>query len=384
MDKGRVTALTLLDLSAAFDTIDHQILLQRLEGWFAVSGPALTWLSSYLKNRTQQIKLGCYLSSELSLPFGVPQGSVLGPLLFTLYTSPLSRVIADHSIPHHLYADDSQLYVSFTSQDSTSSLSNLQSCLSAIQRWMFMNKLKLNPGKTEFLLIGHEQQRRKYLSKFPLQLMDNLVEPTKTARNLGFVFDQNFNFSSHVSAICRSCRYHIRDLRRIRRCLNLANAKTLAVALVSSRLDYCNSLLYGCAKKHLTKLQRIQNSLARVVTKSLPLTPSLPLLQSLHWLPVKSRIEFKICLLTYKTLKEKQPVYLHSMLAPYIPARPLRSSQSNHLCVPRTKTNTGSRAFCCSGPALWNGLPESVRSSATLTTFRKNLKSHLFGLAFPP
>ena len=137
-----------------------------------------------------------------------------------------------------------------------------------VQEWMFLNKLKLNPGKTEFLLIGHEQQRRKYLSKFPIQLMNTPTMPAKTAKNLGFNFDQNFSFRYHVSAICKSCRYHIRDLRRIHRCLSLENAKTLAVALVSSRLDYCNSLLFGSAQKYLNKLQRVQNNLARVVCKS--------------------------------------------------------------------------------------------------------------------
>ena len=137
MDRGKVTALTLLDLSAAFDTIDHQILLKRLEGWFGVSGAALNWFASYLNNRSQRIKLGDCLSSEVSVKFGVPQGSVLGPILFTLCTSPLSQSIADHSIPHHLYADDSQLYVSFTSNDSSFSLGKLQSCLSAVQEWMF-------------------------------------------------------------------------------------------------------------------------------------------------------------------------------------------------------------------------------------------------------
>jgi hypothetical protein len=384
MDEGKVTALTLLDLSAAFDTIDHSILLKRLNAWFGVTGTALDWLTSYLTSRTQRVRLDGYLSSVVDLPFGVPQGSVLGPLLFTLYTTPLSHVISDHSIPHHLYADDSQLYISFESQDSAISLNNLQLCLASVQRWMTANKLKLNPGKTEFLLIGHEPQRRKYLSKFPIQLMDVATKPSKTARNLGVIFDQNFNYRSHISMVCRSCRYHIRDLRRIRRCLTLENAKTLAVALVSSRLDYCNSLFYGIADKYLTKLQRVQNSLARVTTKSPPLTRSLPLLRSLHWLPIKFRIQFKICLLTYKTMTEKQPVYLHNMLVPHVSVRPLRSKQGIILSVPRVKTKTGARAFHICGPKLWNDLPLSVRSAGSTAIFRKSLKTHLFDLAFPP
>ena len=121
--------MTLLDLSAAFDTIDHTILLRRLEDWFGLTGKALDWFKSYLTGRSQWIKLSDCLSSKADLKFGVPQGSVLGPLLFTLYTTPLSSRILYHAIPHQLYADDSQLYVSFASGDSTAILNGLQSCL---------------------------------------------------------------------------------------------------------------------------------------------------------------------------------------------------------------------------------------------------------------
>ena len=135
----------------------------------------------------------------------------------------------------------------------------------------------------------------------------------------------------------------MRDLRRICCHLDLDSAKFLATALVSSRLDYCNSLLYGIADIDLTRLQHVQNQQARLVTKSPPFTRSIPLLRSLHWLPLRFRILFKINSLTYKTLHEKQPVYLHSMLAASIPSRSLRSNNDNTLSIPRVKSNTGAR-----------------------------------------
>ena len=309
MDDSRVTALTLLELSAAFDTIDHTVLLSRLGNWFGVSGKALDWLKSYLTGRSQRIKLGDCLSFRSDLSFAVPQGSVLGPLLFTLYTTPLSSLVSGHAIPHHLYADDSQLYVSFSSGNSAAALNGLQSCLAFVQSWMSTNKLKLNPDKTEFLHIANEWQRSKYLSMFQIELLGIETYPAKSARNLGVIFDKNFNFCSHISAICSSCIYHIRDLRSICRHLDLDSANLLANALVSSRFDYCNSLLSGIAETDLTKLQRVLNRLAGVVTKSPPFTRSVPLLRSLHWLPVYYRVHFKICLLTFKALQEEQPVY---------------------------------------------------------------------------
>ena len=176
----------------------------------------------------------------------------------------------------------------------------------------------------------------------------------------------------------------MRDLRHIRHHLDLDSAKLLATALVSSRLDYCNSLLYGIANIDLTRLQRVHNQLAHLVTKSPPFTRSIPLCRSLHWLPVRFRILFKINLLTYKTLREKQPVYLNSLLAASIPSRSLRSNNNNSLSVPRVKTSTGARAFYSCAPSLWNNLPLSVRSASSVATFKKYLKTHLFDLAFLP
>ena len=247
---------------------------------------------------------------------------------------------------------------------------------------MSTNKLKLNPDKTEVLLIGNERQWSKYLSLFPIELLGVETYPAKSARNLGVIFDKNFR--SHISAICSSCIYHIRDLRRIHRHLDLDSAKFLVKALVSSHLDYCNSLLSGIAETDLTKLQRVLNRLARVVTKSPLFTRSVPLLRSLHWLPVKYRVHFKICLLTYKALHEEQPVYLRSLIAISFPSRSLRSNRGITLSIPRIKTNTGARAFSSCAPSLWNNLPLSVRSATSVATFRRRLKTYLFDLACPP
>ena len=240
---------------------------------------------------------------------------------------------------------------------------------------MSTKKRKLNPDKTEFLLIGNERQRSRCLSMFPIELLGVETYPAKSARNLGVIFDKNFNFRSYMSAICSSCIYHIRDIRRIRRHLDLDIAKLLANALVSSRFDYCNSLLSGIAETDLTKLQRVLNRLARMVTKSPPFTRSVPLLSSLHWLPVKYRVHFKICWLTYKALHEEQPVYLCSLTAISLPSRSLRSNRGINLSIPRIKTNTGVRAFSSCTPSLWNNLLLSVRSATSVATFRRRLKT---------
>ena len=167
MEKGRVTALTLLVLSAAFDTIDHLTLISRLSSWYGISGTALDWFTSYLSNRCQQVKIHDYISEEVLISFGVPQGSVLGPILFTLYTAPLSHVIAEHDVEHYLYADDTKIYISLSGSEASESLTDLKSCVTDVFTWMTNSKLKLNPSKTEFVIIGSKKTKGKVQRSIP-------------------------------------------------------------------------------------------------------------------------------------------------------------------------------------------------------------------------
>ena len=201
---------------------------------------------------------------------------MLGPVLYTLYTTPLSAIISSFDINHRLYADDTQIYMS------------LSLCVG-------LNDRIYNPSKTEFLLIGTKLQREKFLNNFPCLLLSQDTNPSTSAKNLGVLFDSSLNFRNHISQTCRACFYHIRDLRRIRKSLSLDLAKQIAVALVSSKLDYCNSLFHNMPEKDIARLQRVQNCLARVVTKAPRFSHFVPILKRLHWLPVKFRIHFKIC-----------------------------------------------------------------------------------------
>ena len=250
MDKGAAVGLVLLDLSAAFDTIDHSILFNCLQHWYGIDGVVLKWVQSYLNSRKQRIKIDGHLSDAFQLPYGVPQGSVLGPLLFTLYTTPLSSVISKFNVTHHLYADDTQIYLKLDSRNFDSSITELTNCLEAVQAWMGNNKLKLNPDKTEFIVIGDDQIRSSLKSSFPVSLLGNTMEPAESVKNLGVILDAENSMQRHVANLCRISYYHLRELRRVRRYLNHETAVKVANALVSSRLDYCNSLLYN-TKRHI-------------------------------------------------------------------------------------------------------------------------------------
>ena len=250
MDNKKISALILLDLSSAFDTIDHNILLSRLSSYFGISGLALNLLTSYLINRTQTVCIDSHFSPPLLLSTGIPQGSVLGPLLFTLYTTPLSHLLTNSGVSSHFYADDTQLYISFPPTLSHNPLSLLSSTLDLVHTWFTNNRLCLNPSKTEYLIIGSSFHRSK-LSSTALSISGNSIKPVKSAKNLGIIFDSDLSLSKHISSICSTSFYHIRHLRQIRPSIDINSATILANSLVHSKIDYCNSLYYSLPKSSI-------------------------------------------------------------------------------------------------------------------------------------
>ncbi|XP_067045506.1 uncharacterized protein [Acropora muricata] len=302
MDKGHVSLLVLLDLSAAFDTVDHKILLKTLQMKLGVCGSALSWFKSYLEGRSQRICIKETLSQSFDLQWGVPQGSCLGPLLFTIYSIDLFSLWESHLPTTHAYADDTQLYLSFSLTVGTGELdavTAIENCIQDIRQWMCVRKLMLNDDKTEFLLVGTRKQLTK-VSIDGVRVGDYNISLSPSVRNLGTWFDPHYQIALHIIKTCSSAFYYLHNIRHIRKYLSRSSSETLTHAFITSRLDYCNSLLYGLPKYQLSKLQRVMNASARLVycaPKSCHITP---LLRELHWLPVCYRIEYKIILLTFK------------------------------------------------------------------------------------
>lgn len=380
-DEGLLSVLVLLDLSAAFDTIDHDVLIQRLEMLLGITGTALNWFKSYLSDRNQFVHVNNKSSMYTRVNYGVPQGSVLGPILFSIYMIPLGDIMRKYSVNFHCYADDTQLYVSLKPSE-TNKLSKLDACLKDIRTWMARNFLLLNSDKTEIIVLGPRHLRETFSSD--LTGIDGIIlAPSTTVRNLGVLFDQDLSFNSHIKQISKTAFFHLRNIAKIRPILSQSDAEKLVHAFVTSRLDYCNSLLSGCPSKSLKTLQLVQNAAARVLTRTRRRDHITPVLASLHWLPIKYRIEFKILLLTYKALSGQAPVYLKELLVPYNPSKALRSQNAGLLVVPSiSKSSMGGRAFSYQAPRLWNHLPATVRGADSLSTFKVKLKTFLFDKAF--
>ena len=205
---------------------------------------------------------------------------------------------------------------------------------------------------------------------------------THSARNIGAMFDSEFTLVPQVNSVVKSCYSHLRQIAHIRQFLTLDATATLVNAIITSRLDYANSLLIGLPKCVTRKLELVQNNSARLIYMKRKRDHATPLLESLHWLPIEFRIKYKINLLTYKALHGLAPSYLSCLLETYIPIRSLRSSSLKLLCEKKTKSKAGARAFSVCAPKLWNTLPFNIRSSNSLATFKTALKTYYFKLAF--
>ena len=389
LNKGNISVLDLLDFSSAFDTIDHPILVHRLHTDLGFTDTVLQWFSSYLTDRTNYVSLSNHCSAFTHVHSGVPQGSVLGPMLFTMYIKPLSAIIDSHSIIHHSFADYLQLQMSSPPDRISELLHSMQSCISYVKAWATANMLKLNDNKTELMPVT--SKRTKHLDSLPTSItIGNAQIPFKKYVKilciLDFTLDCHLTMNAHVSNIARTCYIELRRLASIRRFLTSTATATLVSAFVLSRIDYCNSLLFGSTHDVTSHFQRIQNYAARVILR-LPKSSSITIhIKSLHWLPVKVRSTYKIACLCYHCHSSTAPSYVTGMLH----GKPLhtRNTRSSSYTMPllnrpaHSKATLGDRSFSFAPSSVWNSFPNDVRCAPSLSSFESRLKTYLFHSAY--
>ena len=373
-DKKLGVVVMIIDLSAAFDTVDHQLLLNILQNKYRISGSALRWLKSFITGRSQRVRVGDGLSDVLVVLFGVAQGSVLGPLLFNLYCSSIDAVFKSCGFDSMGYADDN---IGLRIFPACTSLTNVDfavpNCLRAIRRWADSHFLKLNSGKTKLMVFGNSS----FMSSFNHHTLTtdtgSIIPISRTIKLLGVVLDNVLSFNQYVSDIVSSVNLTLRNIGSIRKFLNRKAVEALVHALVTSKLDACNSLFVGMSRGNFAKLQLLQNAALRCVLNIPPQSHLARHYVDLHWLQVEKRSYFKYIVLIFKCINNFAPVQLSSKLKMKCPINMLLDTEQ---FVP--SSSCGRRSFSYLAPRCWNAMPIELRLITGLEEFKTKLKTFLF------
>ena len=376
LDHGNLSLMSFLDFTAAFDTVDLDILCRRLSTSFGIQGRALDWIFSFVNNRPHNVVFASSSSLPTVATCGIPQGSVLGPLLFILYVHDIPAIVKRHNLNLHMYADDVVIYGS-TSPSSVASLtSRISHCLDDVITWCGSNRLLLNSKKSQFLWCS-SRPRSSSIPVSPIRIGLASVLPVTHARFLGVILDSHLSFTKHISNCVSSCFAMLRQIRSIRKSVSHSVLKTLVSSLIIPRIDYCISALSGVPSSQICRLQSIMNAAARVLFGASRFSAVTPFLQDLEWLPISHRIDFRLALLVLSCRLHRAPHYLSSEVDFLACAdRPnLRSTNNGGVLQPRIRHPTlGGRSFHAAAARVWNSLPTHLRMVDNPCVFKSCLK----------
>ena len=382
MDLQCVTPLVAIDLSMAFDTVNHSIMLSVLENRFGITNNAPRWFHEHLCDRSIVVEINGTVSSELALPALVPQGSCAGPVLFNLYLSTLYQTLQDQGSGAEVirYADDTSAYKSYPADSSAkerATVTGLELDIKLTKQWMAENRLKMNDTKTEYIVFGNNVQLAKG-HHHGIPISEETIQKSNKIRLLRVYLDTQVTSKEHIKLKSAKAAYNLHIIWELWKVLSKDTTKTLVYDIVSSHMDYCNSVMAGLPIETLKPLQRIQNMAAKLVCRWNHWDSAMEALKSLHWLNIEDRILFKVLCIVYRCMNKQGPEFLNEMFNIKATTQPLRSNVQNYLEVPVTKCKSyEDHAFSVLGARTWNMFPLDIRNQLTLLGFRKLLKTEL-------
>ena len=377
IDNGKLIGTVFLDLRKAFDLVDHQILLHKLK-LHHFDSIALKLFESYLSKRTQIVKVGNVKSDKKIVKCGVPQGSILGPLLFLIYINDISFNVK-HSIID-LYADDSTLYTCSKAKDDIQV--KLQEDLHAVMQWCDVNNMAIHPGKTTCMLIG-SPHRTRLENDLLLKIGDTHINNVSSQKLLGVIVDKNLKWESQVNAVCKKVNAKLFLLKRIISYLDDGMKTLFYNSYILPIFDYC-CVVWGIGKQsHIMKIAALQKRAAKIILCKSKITPSIDLFKTLNWLTFESRCHYHAGVLIYKSLKNNVPDYISNLIKfSHNERYMLRSSSKQNIAQTTRNTDIKKQSFEYVSVQVWNSIPIEIRTSNTLNTFKHKYKQHLLSLQF--
>lgn len=368
INENEIVGSVLLDLTKAFDLVNHNILLRKLAS-YKFSSTTLAFFNSYLSNRKQHVQVSGKLSCGREIKAGVPQGSVLGPLLFILFINDLPLHIDFCDID--LFADDSTMS---TSNSSISVLVNvIQADLINFDEWCKKNDMTLNLTKTKAMFISTKQTISKIMSDPPdIKLNEDLIQISDLEKLLGIHIDSNLSWCSQVDKTLNKCNSLLYLLSRIKQYLSVPVRKLFYNSYILPHLDYCCTIWGNSTAESITSVIKFQKRAARLILDKDFDTPSVELFAELNWMTFPERVKFQKAILMFKTMNNLAPTYMNSLFhyTNEIHNRNLRSTTENLLYVPKPKCEIYRNSFAYSGSKLWNSIPQNIKSCHSVQQFK--------------
>ena len=373
MDKGHIIGMILLDLQKAFDTVDHSILLMKLSA-AGLGDDILRWFTSYLSSRQQLVDVSGTHSASAPVTCGVPQGSILGPLLFLIYVNDMSAVVKNKLL---LYADDSGILVSGKNKSDVEM--SLKEDLHLVSQWLIDNKLSLHLGKTESILFGSKYRTRS-TPGLDITCNGTDIKPSHCVKYLGVTLDQNLSFEAMANSVLKKANARLKYLYRKKEYLTQHTKKLLVMSLIQCHYDYACSIWYhGLSKFLKNRLQTTQNKLIRfILDLDARSHISAEHFKSLNWLPVNKRVDQIVLGHVFRIKHGLAPDYMMEHFTPQdsIHSYSTRLSGKGAFAVPKVK-GFGSKSFCSIGCSLWNSLPAKISLIENVSSFKLTLRNYM-------
>ena len=363
LNSGSRIGLLLVDLCKAFDLVNHTLLIRKLK-LYKCNTTTLNWFKSYISDRQQSVQIQDIASDPLEIKSGVPQGSILGPLLFIIFINDI--FLEDGLGDIDIFADDAVAHQKGSSKEEINN--KLQQCADSFQGWCLRNYMVLSIEKTKTMYISNRQNSVQNFAN-SIKINDISIEEVDLTKLLGITISNTLSWDRQVGQVKKCASYRLSLLRKIRKYLPFETRILFYNYYVKPTIEYCSSIWGNCSKHNTLQVIKIQKKAARLILDVDPLTPSKLMFQKLQWLPFDEIVKFKQSCLVFKAVNGDAPPYIQNM---FINARDhteytLRSSTNSKLFVPRTHHNS----LSYTGVAVWNTLPENVKSAETFDQFKK-------------
>jgi len=373
IDNGLVTGVVFIDLRKAFDTVDVDILLAKLPS-FGIMDVEHRWFQSYLTGRSQSVSIDGHLSDPLPVTIGVPQGSILGPLLFLLFLNDLPSVT--ENCLANMFADDTEIEDACTPDNHLDLEKNINEDLTRLKSYLDTNRLSINVTKCEYMQIGTYQALNK-MPNLRIHINNEPLKQVSVAKYLGMYIDENLKWDEHINVMIPKISAKIGILRSLRNIVPLCTLKLLYNAIVQPHFDYADIVYDSTSQTNKLRLQNLQTRAARLISGSGPRTSRNPMFKELGWLSLQSRRDFHKSVMVYKCRYGLAPDYLNDRFSTNDSNHSHNTRNASQLRATKTRTAYYQRSFTVSGQQLFNNLPRNIQNCSTLPSFKSALYSHM-------